>query len=313
MIPSSRGLGRLRRVSTAVALAVAAAVSVSALSFSGGTGGTTKALSITYSPDANAQASGKVVVKKGTYTGGVFSVVFTLVSLSPASSPSLSYAAYAPAATLANQLSLTGAPTGPSQVLTGTFASNAKSNTTITLDFAFVVMPATLPPPGTYVATIDESLYGTSYLPTGTAYSSNTLTVTVTVGAHYDVSVVPTGNSFSLTSTSQALDFGSLSQGSTLGADILVRANVSYSLSLSSANSGSLVDVVDPTSLVGYSLMSNGVGYSLSPGPALIAGGAAATFGSPQRYALAFTILPLPTFPTAGTYTDTITITLSSP
>lgn len=274
---------------------------------------TTSNLALSYSPDATVQASGTVTVKKGSFAGGAFCVVLTLTSLTQGSPEGLSYAMYAPAASLANRLSLDGSPTSPSQVLQGSFAATDSSKATLSLDYAFVVDPSTLPPPGSYVATINESLYASTYLPSGPVLASNTLKVTVSVGADYDVSVVPRGSSFSLASTAQALNFGSLSPGESLGADILVRSNVSYSLLLSSANLGSLVNPADPTSLVAYSFTSQGAVLGLASGPAAVASGAAATYSTPARYAVDATILPFSGFPSAGSYSDTITITLSSP
>jgi len=274
---------------------------------------TTSTMAVSYSSEATAQASGKVTIKKGTFAGGNFCVVLTLLSMTQSSPETVSYAMYSPAATLADQLSLSGAPTSPSQVLSGSFGAGTTKNSTVTLDFAFVVSPTTMPPPGSYIATIDESVYASTYLPSGTRYASHTLKVTVTVGSIYGVSVVPIGSGFSSTSTSQSLNFGVLAPGQSLGADILVRSNVLYSILLASANSGSLVNIADPTSLIGYSLSSNGNAVPLSSGPSSIATRSAATYSSSSRYGIKATIGPFSTFPSAGSYADTITITVSSP
>ena len=274
---------------------------------------TSSTLSVAYSSDTTSQAIGKVTIKKGTFPGGDFCVVLTLLSMTQASPEALSYAMYSPAATLANQLSLSGSPTSPSQVLAGNFGAGTTKNSTISLDYAFVVSPTTMPPPGTYIATIDESVYASTYLPSGSPYASNTLKVTVTVGSIYGVSVVPTGGAFSSTSTSQSLNFGFLAPGQSLGADILVRSNVSYSILLGSANSGSLVNLADPTSLIAYSMTSNGGAVPLASGPSSIASGAAATYSSSARYGVKATIAPFSGFPSAGSYADTVTITVSSP
>ena len=274
---------------------------------------TTSTLAVAYSAETTAQATGQITIKKGTYAGGNFCVVLKLLSMTQTSPENVSYAMYSPAATLANRLSLTGAPTSQSQVLSGNFPSTASRTATITLDFAFVVSPTTLPPPGTYIATINESVYASTYLPSGTVYATKTLTVTVTVGSLYGVSVVPTGSAFSSTSTNQPLNFGLLAPGQSLGADILVRSNVSYSLLLSSSNSSSLVNLADPASLIGYTMTSNGGAVPLAAGSATIASGAAATYSPAVRYDVIATIAPFSTYPSEGSYADTITITLSSP
>jgi hypothetical protein len=116
---------------------------------------------------------------------------------------------------------------------------------------------------------------------------------------------------FSVAATSQSLDFGALSAGKTLAADILVRSNVAYSLSLSSSDKGSFANPSDATSAVANSLSSNGGAVSLNPGP--VASGAPATYGSPVRYAISVTILPILNFPSAGSHADTVTVTLTSP
>jgi len=229
--------GRRRLVSLVFAVSLAttggSAAAATSLSIVKGASSTTTSLAVSYSPNATAQATGTITVKKGSFAGGNFCVVLTLTSMTKGSPEGLSYAMYSPAATLANQLSLSGSPTSQSQVLSGSFTSNQSSKTTVTIDFAFVVSPTTLPPPGTYRAVINESVYASTYLPTGKVYASNTLTVTATVGASYDVSVVSSGSPFSLGSTNQTLNFGTLAPGQSLGADILVRSNVSYSLLLS--------------------------------------------------------------------------------
>ncbi len=272
----------------------------------------TSSLALTYSPDGLATVSGTVIVNNGTQAANnaPFCVVFTLTN--PGAQGGLSFS-------LVNQangdtLSLSGSPASSTQVLSGTFAQGTRANTNQTFTVSFQVNPTNLPAPGSYVATIREDLYsGSTYPPAGSVLDTNTLTVTVTVGSHYDVSVVPTGSTFALATTSQALSFGNLSAGQALGADILVRSNVSYSLALSSANLGSLTNLVDPASAIAYGLKSNGSSLSLNPGPAYLAQAAAATFSVPLRYSLLVTIQPLPDNPSAGTYTDTLTVILTAP
>ncbi|MEI6388959.1 MAG: hypothetical protein WCQ50_20295, partial [Spirochaetota bacterium] len=143
--------------------------------------------------------------------------------------------------------------------------------------------------------------------------TTKTQSIAVTVPNSYDVSVVPTGGSFSTTTTSQPLDFGTLTSGTSLGADILVRSNVSYSLALTSPNKGVMSNGVDT---VPYILELGTVTKSLATGSATLATKAAKnnTAVPPQtKYAITATIGTLAANLSSGTYTDTLTISLTAP
>ncbi len=273
---------------------------------------TTDSLAVSYSPNGSTQAAGIVTVNNGTKTADnrPFCVVFTLTNQGQQGGLTFRVVNTATGAVL----SLSGAPGNESQVLSGSFPTGTAVNTNQVFPYAFQVDPTKLPAPGTYTATISQKLYGGStYPPSGAALDTNTLTVSITVGSHYDVSVVGSGAGFSLASTNQALNFGILAAGGQVAADILVRSNVTYSLSLTSANGGRLVNAEDATSAVAYSVTANGTPVPLSPPPGAVAGGAAATFETPKRYSLLFTILPISDFPSAGAYSDTIIVNLAAP
>lgn len=291
---------------------LAARPSNSLLNLANPTTNTTDSLALGYSTGGTTQAAGIVTVNNGTKQADnrPYCVVFTL--LNPGQQGGLSFGLVN--ASNGSSLSLTGSPTSVNQVLSGTFASGTKADTSTVFPIAFQVYPGVLPPPGTYTAVIQESLYGGStFPPSGSALDSNSLTVTITVGSFYDLSVVATGSSFALDSTGRALDFGIIAAGQRLGADILVRSNVSYSLSLSSANRGALVNAIDSTSSIKYALDSNGSRVVLDPGPGSVASGAAPTYGTPSRYAILVTILPFVSYPSAGSYADTIVVNLAAP
>jgi spore coat protein U-like protein len=273
---------------------------------------TTNSLALSYSPSATTQATGILTVNNGTRTADDVAYCVVLTLTNPGQQGGLGFAVVDSAT--GNVLSLTGSPSSSSQVLSGSFAPGTAANTSRVYSIAFQVFSAALPAPGTYTATINEALYrGSTFPPSGSLVDSNVLTVQITVGSFYDLSIVPQGSAFSLASTSQSLNFGTLSAGLQVGADLLVRSNVSYSISMSSANGGALSNAADPASAVSYSFKSNGTAASLNPGPALVAGGAPATFQNAARYSLVFTVLPLAGNPSAGTYTDTITVNLLSP
>jgi spore coat protein U-like protein len=137
-------------------------------------------------------------------------------------------------------------------------------------------------------------------------------TISIQVGSYYDVSIVASGGTFSLSSTTTTLAFGTIQANESQGSDILVKSNISYSLSLISANGGAFLNASDASKLP-YSLSVNGSLIALSPGtPTLVANGAQAGYGTPTRYALVATILPYTKLPTQGTYLDTITVNLSA-
>jgi len=308
--------GAAAAISLAAALALApglwAKSSINVLNLANPAIDTTNSFSLSYSPSGAAQASGIITVNNGTKIADdrPYCVVMTLMN--PGSQGGLSFGLYNLGS--GSRLSLTGSPSSASETISGDFAPGTAANTSRIYTIGFRVEAAVLPPPGTYTAIIKEDLYGgSSFPPSGPILDTNTLTVSVTVGSFYDLSVVATGSSFALDSTSQSLAFGSLAPGQSLGADILVRSNVAYSLSLSSANSGALVNPLDPGSRVGYSLTSNGASISLASGPAPIATGASATYATPTRYRIVASILSFSVYPSAGSYEDAITVSLSAP
>jgi spore coat protein U-like protein len=280
--------------------------------FAAGGNGTTKILTPAYSPDGQTSAPGFVTVNNGTKCADntPFCVVFTLMS-SLQCAPGFSLVNSA----TGDVLSLSGSPSSSSQILTGAFAAGTRADTNLSFSIALLVNPQPIPDPGSYTFKIRESLYsGSSYDPSGDRLvQSAILTVRVMVGSYYDVSIVPAGSAFSLSSTSQTLNFGILLPGQSLSADILVRTNVQYRLSLTSVNQGSLVNVADRSSAIGYTLTANGSPVPLSPGPGMVASGAPPTYGNPKRYDLAVRILPFADNPAAGNYSDTIIVTVAAP
>lgn len=307
----------VRRVLAAMTLAISVVSTAQALSaksnlnLANPVSDTTDGIALSFSADGNRSATGRVTVNNGTQVADnrAFCVTFRLSN--PGQQGGMVFDLVNTAT--GNTLALNGAPTATSQVISGSFAAGTKANTSQVFSIAFRLYPSPIPVPGTYTATIVESLTGGSTLPSGPVLDTNTLTVTITVGTLYDVSVMPAGGSFSLGTTSQALNFGILAAGQSLGADILVRTNVGYSLSLASSNLGSLANTADPTARIAYALSSNGAAFSLDPGPAILASGAPATFQGTARYAISITVAAMAGLPAEGAYTDTITVTLSSP
>jgi hypothetical protein len=271
---------------------------------------------LVYSPDAIVQTTGRIRVVHDSYSGP-FCVVLTQLSLLPAPvapAEGLSYALYQPDTSPTYRLSLDGAPTNSTEVLTGSFATNPSyKRPFVDLGFAVFAYPSTLPPPGTYTATIRANLYASDFPATGAPSDTTTFAVTVTVSSVTDISIVPTGASFSVASTAANLSFGVLSANATRALDLLVRANVRYSLSLVSANGGALSNQADG-SLIGYSLAASGSVVPLQAGVASFVGvNADATYSRPAKYGISVSIRPFADFPVEGTYSDLVTVNVIAP
>jgi spore coat protein U-like protein len=268
---------------------------------------------MSFSPTVMVQASSSIVLAAGGYKGRGC-VVFTELTRSPPLSlpaKNIDYGLFSENGSL--QLSTNGSPASAQETLEVTFPSNAKPKDRFTLLFLVEVFPTSLPPSRTHTITLRADLYAHAYPPSGPIADSVNFTVNVQVNTYYDVSVVPSGGAFSLSSTTATLAFGTLAANATRGADILVKSNVSYTLSLTSASGGALVNVSDGTRLA-YSLTANGSIISLPAGTRkAVASGVSPGFGTPTRYALVVTVLPYAILPNTGAYSDTITVTLAAP
>ena len=266
----------------------------------------------TYSPTATTQVQGVVTLESNHYTGPVC-LVFTELSRTPTPQvpqESVDYGLFS--ANGVSRLSVDGSPATAQETLTGSFPSGSKKHDRITLPFLVDVFPSNLPAPGLYRITLRANLYSSSYPPSGAIADSVIFYVSVQVGGFYDVSVMPSGGTYSVSSTTTALDFGILQPDVSKGADLLVKANIPYALSLSSANGSALVNPSDG-SKVPYSLASNGTPVLLSAGAQTLAqSGASQSYAVPTRYALLATILSFSQLPTEGSFSDTITIILSA-
>jgi len=121
--------------------------------------------------------------------------------------------------------------------------------------------------------------------------------------------LVPTGSSFSSSSTSQTLNFGNLAQGQVLSCDLLVRKNTSCTLSFNSANQG-VLKMSPPTSdQIPYTCTVNGTALNLSTTATMNLPSGVST-GDGTRLPIAITIGNLG-YPAAGNYSDAVTITVT--
>jgi len=271
---------------------------------------------LVYSPDAVVQSSGRISLANEGYTGP-YVVTFTQLSLLPApASPAegLVYGLFYPDTAPTNELSLDGTPAAQSETLTGSFPPGwAGKNRTLDIGFTARVFPSSLPPPGTYTARITASLYKSSYPATGSPSDTMIFTVTVTVRSITDLSLVPVGAPFSIPSTTASMAFGTLVANASRSVDLMVRSNVRYSFSFMSVHGGALANDTDGM-LLSYDIAAEGFPLTLQPGiPSLQFLNSTPTYSASKRYELSVTIAAFEDFPTEGTYSDFITITVLAP
>lgn len=275
--------------------------------------------SLSYSLTGNAEAAGTVTLKKSSTVKNAssFYVVFKLLSLSSTASSgggSLSYGLYKSSSST-TALSLTGSPSSSDEVLSGSIAAGSASGS---VSYVFRVSNSTFPASGTYTAKFTATVYKGNYSSSGTKTTrgSATITATVTVGKIASVAVVGgASDSFSFTSATSSpnytLSLGDLTASTTGTAYILVLSNSTYSLSLTSANKGRLLNSSD-SSAIGYTVTVNsGSTYSLTSATTIVSG-ASATYSAAARHALLFKLSGYGSNPSAGTYTDTIIVTVAA-
>lgn len=133
--------------------------------------------------------------------------------------------------------------------------------------------------------------------------------VYINIPTSLNVSLVSEGDPFNISSTSKILDFGSLEENETLGADVIVNSNTPYQLRMSSFNNGKLSN---GTSTINYQLSVNNNSVNLSSSktsPVTIGTGSGPTSTSGTRYNTKVKILAVPDEAQTGLYTDSITIT----
>jgi len=265
-----------------------------------------------YSATEAVRAFSSVELVSEDYSGPV-RVVFTELSMTPAPGSELtrvSYALYG--ANGLRRLSTTGSPAGEQETLGGSFPPKSKKGDRLNLGFLVEIAPTSMPPPGIHVISLWADLYAGEYPPSGAPVDSVMFTISVRVGAHYDVSIVPSGAVFSLSATSATMDFGVLKSNDARGMDILVKSNISFALSIGSVNGGAFVNASDGYRIP-YSLSANGIAVLLTPGGSAVVGdGARASYGIPARFAVVVTVLPIEDMPTEGAYSDLIMVTLSA-
>lgn len=157
------------------------------------------------------------------------------------------------------------------QVLTGSFTAEEAAvggGTTKDITFTVILDPDQFPLAGTYQDTIEIKLYeGTPANSSGKPADTETMDISSVMDPVLEMSLLPDGGGFDVSSTSLTLDFGTMYSGSTRSADLRVRSNSTYGAQIRSANGGVML-IQDPndSSVVPYLLTVNGNSVNLSSG-----------------------------------------------
>ena len=187
---------------------------------------------------------------------------------------------------------------------------------TATETFDVLLPGGDLPPPGNYTDNVTvelfDTLLGSIFGGDPDLIETSPLDIEIVVPTLVDLSLVPVGGTFDPGSNAYLLDLWLLEDGTIGVLDMLVRANVAYSVTASSANDGALAHI-DPGdgSRIGYTLRVDGSPADLTAGPAVLATGAGPTPTTGARYQLEVAVGD-PGGVTAGTYEDTLQVTVTA-
>lgn len=194
------------------------------------------------------------------------------------------------------------------EVLSGSLPNgNTRQNVTYYLS----IPSGAFYPGSTYTDTVTVSLYKGN-LNSYTFSDSRDLTFNIQVPDVIDISLVPLGANFDVNSSNMTFDFGELFPGQTKNADIIVRSNLSYEVSLSSEN-GSILKSMDPanTSEIPYLCSINGSTITLPPLTPTVVIQGSPTNNEGDRNRIDIVIGNFWDVG-SGTYEDNITITLAA-
>jgi spore coat protein U-like protein len=295
-------------------IAAAPAAAVGAVEFEG----TPSQIAATYDPQAEVVSTERFTVSYPDTTPTDYFVDFTAGgsgdvnnrTLTDGSGNSLDYQLMDSAGSR-NVLKDRNTATSDQEVITGSFSGSGQRQHS----FDLVLFSGQFPPSGSYTDNFRMRLYEGQLGSAGWLDLGGTAnpSVSVTVPSIVRLSLVNPGGVFDPSDTDQRMDFGILQPGKTRQADLVVRANETFSVSLSSQHGGSLA-ITDPseTSTIPYQLTFDGTTVDLSGGTSVtVLSGVGPTSLSGLRYLMEAEILSFD-LPTEGTYRDNITITVSA-
>ena len=99
-------------------------------------------------------------------------------------------------------------------------------------------------PFGVHTDTFNFFVYRGTNVSSAVLLNGFTVAATINVPPRIDLSLVDTGASFNLNDTVQNLNFGELEENEQLSADLVIRSNGKYTISLSSQNSWALLNSI---------------------------------------------------------------------
>jgi len=195
-----------------------------------------------------------------------------------------------------------------SEVISGVTPSTTP--VTIPLSFIVYISPGQVLAPAIYTDTVTLSVYDGSYT-TGQPDATATISISAQVRAAADLALVASGAAFSA-STARTLNFGNLAPGQNLGCDLRVRSNIGYTIGLASQNLGVLRASSPVVFTIPYAMTLRGQAQNLAQ-PLVTFGSTppSITDNNGQAYAIGVTIGSF-SEPPAGTYSDVVTVTLTT-
>ncbi len=207
----------------------------------------------------------------------------------------------------------------PANVISGTFGAPAEGTTKIAkYKYVLGIVPSDAKD-GNYSNSWTVKLY--SRIPPAVSYTqsgSSSIGANYTVATSLDVSMVATGAPFNLAQTSYSMNFGNLTQNQIQTSDMIVYANTNYTYTLSSTNGGKLKRVGGPATTPNF------ISYQLSIAATAHTSAVNVTtypYTSPTvsqpnktelRFPISVQIIDNPATRLSGTFTDTITVTLTA-
>ena len=191
-----------------------------------------------------------------------------------------------------------------SEMLTGSVRRNSPADFT----FDVILTGGFLPPAGNY----SDNLLVKAYLTNDTFLTQAAFPVSVIVPPFVGLSLVSSGGVYDPGSKSYFLDFGFLEEGERGFFDMVVRANIPYSIEVTSANRGNFAHT-EPAdaSVVPYSMRLDSGSVNLASGTAVINTGSGPTPVAGSRHQIEIEIQNVDAA-SSGFYEDTLQITVTA-
>lgn len=170
------------------------------------------------------------------------------------------------------------------------------------------VYPGQIAPALTYTRSFTVSLYlGLPGTP-GTFIRNRTLTVRATVASQVQISIGPSGQGYQPNISSHNVDLGEVSAGASRDFSVYLLANRGYKLTMTVASGGRLHSGTT-SDLIPYTLKLNG--NSLTPGTGVVIDQTSTAAVYKKEYIFTV-VVPAGADVEAGTYTDTISFSISA-